>query len=68
MTLTLAIAVNVLLDLAILATLAYVTSRSRKLSPHGSSAAPASVRLTAARQPAQPRANHAAGRLQPVLD
>ena len=68
MTLTLAIAINVLLDVAMLATLAYVMSRSTKLNPHQSSVGPASVRLTAVRQPTQARASHAAVRLQPVLD
>jgi len=70
MTLTLAITINVLLDVAILGLLTFVMSRASKLAPHLAIVpdvlAPSAEQATPVR--ARRRAERVSPRRQPVLD
>jgi len=71
MTLTLAITINVLLDVAILGLLAFVMSRAHNLTPHLAvipADAPTAPAEHGARPRARRRAEHAPLRPHPVLD
>ena len=69
MTLTLAIIINVVLDVALLSLLAFAMSRATKLTPHRvvtplTDATP----VRAARQPAVASEHRATARLEPAFD
>jgi len=67
MTVSLAIAINLIADIAIIATLAYVMSRASKLKPHVSVAgAAAQATVPPVRRAAERRPRGASGRLATV--
>jgi hypothetical protein len=68
MTFTLTLILNVVLDVAILGTLAFVMSRPAKLTPHADSTPSRTRRQRTASERSRPADERANAPLRPVLD